>query len=534
MTTTFDPLRIRLYLGLFCSICEEMGTILERSSFSPNIKERRDFSCALFDAKGDLLAQAAHIPVHLGSAQRSVQATLQKFKLNPGDMVILNDPYQGGTHLPDLTLIAPVFDPESPLSHGPSFYVANRAHHSDIGGKTPGSLPLSTKIEEEGLRLGPTLLIQNHQVHDETVQQIIGKSRTPEERQGDLLAQVSANKLGQKRITEYLKRYGLKVLKKQSQELQAYAETMMRQVISQIPDEEYHFEDYLEAPLTLPERDPLEDQLIHLGVKITIQGHEATIDFSDTAKQVPSSLNTVLAVTEAATLYVFRSISEEDFPVNAGCLKPLRIIAPQGCLLNAKPPAAVSAGNVETSQRIVDLLFGALSKALPERIPAASCGSMNNICIGGNFPFSDKKFSYYETIAGGQGALPWKKGAHATHTHMTNTRNTPIEALEHAYPFRIERYALREKSGGRGKFRGGNGLVRDYRLIQEAQVTVISERRIYPPYGLAGGGDGAMGENLLIREGKIEHLAGKFSLSAKPNDLIRISTPGGGGHGRLA
>ena len=530
----FNRLKIRLYLGIFQSICEEMGTILERTGYSPNIKERRDFSCALFDAKGEMIAQAAHIPVHLGSAGRSVQAAIKKFKMQPGDMVILNDPYQGGTHLPDLTVIAPVFDPTDGRSKHASFFVANRAHHADIGGLTPGSLPLAKDINEEGICLGPTLLVKDHKTDSEVLKTITHCSRTPKERHGDLLAQVSANKLGQHRTREAIRRYGHKALRQKGHELQAYSELMMTKEIQRIPNGRYSFEDYLESPETDPQEKNIEENLIRLHVQIIKEGKNVTIDFSKTSSQHPSSLNTVLAVTEAAVLYVFRSLATEDFPVNAGCFKPLKIIAPEGCLLNAQYPAAVSAGNVETSQRIVDLLLGALSKALPDQIPAASCGSMNNICIGGNYPMSNQMYSYYETIAGGQGATPWKNGANAHQTHMTNTLNTPIEALEHAFPFRIHSYRIRENSGGNGKFKGGNGLERSYLLLEEAKVTVISERRIFPPYGLDGGEDGLTGENSLFRNEKMEILPGKFSLDGKPGDIIRILTPGGGGFGRKA
>ena len=527
----FDPLRIHLFRGVFQSICEEMGSILERTGYSPNIKERRDFSCAIFDQKGDLIAQAAHIPVHLGSARRSVLAAMDAHDFQQGDMIILNNPFQGGTHLPDLTLIAPIFDHDSGQKE-PVFYVANRAHHTDIGGKTPGSLPISETIHDEGLCLSPSLLIKGHQWVNDTLDQILQASRTPNERRGDLMAQVSANKYAATRFEACIKRYGFKELKTRAQELQDYSEAMMQKELMRIPKGEYLFEDFLEDP-NAPAKPKNVDRYLHrIGVKLSVAENKITVDFSGSAKQTKNSLNTVMAVVEACVLYVFCAVAHEDIPANSGCLRPITILTPEGSIVNAKFPAAVSAGNVETSQRIVDVLLGALGKASPTRMPAASCGSMNNICIGGEYPYRNEHYAYYETIAGGQGALPWEEGASATQTHMTNTRNTPIEALEHAYPFRIERYQIRRQSGGEGKYPGGNGVERVYQILHPAQVTLVTDRRIYPPNGQSGGQDGSVGENILVRNGKEVFLPGKCSFSAIPGDQIIIKTPGGGGYGQ--
>ncbi len=516
----YDPVRLEIFRNLFSSIAEEMGVTLLRSAFSPNIKERRDFSCAIFDGEGRMIEQAAHIPVHLGSMPLSVQGALSEIDdLKPGDVIILNDPFSGGTHLPDITVISPIF-----LEGKLSFLVANRAHHSDVGGISPGSMSLSTEVIQEGIRIPPVKLLKEGMLDEEILSLILANVRTPEEREGDLRAQIAANEIGKRRIIELVKRYGLQEVTRYSSALLDYADRMMRSVIREIPDGVYSFTDYLDD-------DGVTDDPIELRVRITIGGDEATVDFSGSSPQVRGCLNAVYAITLSAIFYVFRALADFDMPSNSGCLSPIKVIAPEGTILNARPPAAVAGGNVETSQRIVDLILGALLRACPDRVPAASCGSMNNIAVGGYDPFRRKPFAYYETIAGGMGARSSKDGLSAVHTHMTNTMNTPIEAIEHSYPLRVRRYEIRRGSGGEGRFKGGDGVVREIEVLCDAELSILSDRRRFPPYGALGGRPGKRGRNLLIRGGKEIPLRSKVNLTLKPGDVIRIETPGGGGYG---
>jgi len=518
-----DPIRLEVFKHLFASAAEEMGLVLRRTSYSPNIKERRDFSCALFDARGRMIAQAAHIPVHLGSMPLSVEAAVQAYPdLQPGDMILLNDPYQGGTHLPDITLVSPVF---LPLGEDRPFgFVASRAHHADVGGMTPGSMPVAQEIYQEGLIIPPLKLYEAGRLNEAVWKLILANVRTAQERAGDLSAQVAANERGAARLQELAARYGPQEVADYMEALLAYTERMTRRLLQDLPDGVYTFEDYLDD-------DGLQAGPIPIRAAVQISGEQAVIDFSGSAPQVQGSLNAVYAITLSAVYYVFRCLLGLDVPNNAGCLAPVEVIAPLGTVVNARPPAPVAGGNVETSQRIVDVLLGALAQAVPERIPAASQGTMNNLTIGGWDPRSDAPFAYYETVGGGMGAGPWGDGPSAVHSHMTNTLNTPVEALEYAYPLQVVRYEIRRGSGGRGKNRGGDGIRRDLRALAPAQATLITERRRTRPYGLAGGEPGAPGENVLIREAEEMPLPGKGTFNLEPGDILSLRTPGGGGYG---
>ncbi len=510
-----NPIELEVYRNLFASIAEEMGVVLMRSSFSPNIKERRDFSCAIFDTTGEMVAQAAHIPVHLGSTPMSVAAAREAFSMSPGEHVLLNDPYSGGTHLPDITIVSPVFGE----ADEPIFYVANRAHHADVGGETPGSLGLTRSIDDEGIRIPPTLW------SDELEERIASASRTPQERRGDLHAQIAANRRGISRISEELQRRN-RSLTEAASALQDHSERFMEQVLREIPSGSWSFEDRLEG-------DGFDSGPISIDVDVTIDDGRAVVDFSDSADQVAGPVNVPRAVTVSATLYVFRCLADETLPSNGGYMRRVKIRTRRGTVVDARAPAPVALGNVETSQRITDVVLGALSGAMPDRIPAASCGSMNNLTIGGRDPrHGDRRFAYYETIAGGSGAGPGFDGAPAVHTHMTNTLNTPVEALEHAYPFRIEYYGIRRGSGGTGRFQGGDGVRRQYRFDAEATVGVMTERRATGPYGLSGGHSGSPGRNQLIdADGSSRKLDAKESVDVDVGDALLIETPGGGGWG---
>jgi N-methylhydantoinase B len=521
-----DPVRLEIYKHLFSSIPEEMGIALRRSSFSPNIKERLDFSCALFDRAGAMVAQAAHIPVHLGAMPLSVRACMESLDFNPGDMAILNHPFQGGTHLPDITLVMPIFANRE-KDHGIVGFLANRAHHSDVGGMSSGSMPIASEIYQEGLVIPPSKIMKAGTLNRSILDLILANVRTPDERKADLRAQIAANRLGSKRMNEYLSRYGVAEVESAMAALLKYSEQMMRTLIQELPDGVYEFYDQLD-------NDGINQDPVRIQVSIKIQGSEVWIDFNGSSEQCPGSVNAVYPITLSATLFVFRSLLGADVPTNSGCLLPIHVHAPEGTVVNALPPAAVSGGNVETSQRITDVLLGALAKACPERIPAASQGSMNNLALGGWDPFRRKSYAYYETIGGGMGGRPGRPGASGIHTHMTNTLNTPIEALEFSYPLQIAEYRLREGSGGDGQFPGGEGIVRVFRFLADSEVSILSERRIFQPYGLLGGEPGKTGQNFLKRDGELEELPGKIHLQVKAGDSLLILTPGGGGYGKPA
>ena len=524
-----DAISLEVFKNMFISVAEEMGVALQRTSYSPNIKERRDFSCAVFDAQGQMVAQAAHVPVHLGAMPASVQAALETFPLGlrSGDLVILNDPYLGGTHLPDITLVAPVFirdDGEDGGEHLAGF-VANRGHHADVGGMTPGSLPLSTELYQEGTIIPPIKLARRGRLNQEIIQLICRNSRTPEERRGDLAAQIASIRVGERRLQEVTGRYGIAETWEHMAALLDYSERVTRQAIEGIPDGVYRVLDHMDD-------DGLSEQLVPIAVAITVAGDGMTVDFTGTSPQRPGCINAPQAVTLSACLYVIRCVVGGDAPANQGCLRPLHVITPLGTLVNPQPQHGVAGGNVETSQRITDVLFAALAQALPMRIPASSQGTMNNVLVGGHDPVRDQPFVYYETIGGGMGARPEKDGISGIQTHMTNTLNTPIEALEFAFPMRLKRYALRRGTGGDGKFKGGDGMVRDVEFLSPARVTVLSERRKLPPPGSHGGHHGEPGENVLFRGGYEEvRLAGKETLDVEAGDILSIRTPGGGGWG---
>ncbi len=517
----FNPVLLEVFKNKFSSIAEEMGVTLIRTSFSPNIKERKDCSCAIFDSRGDMIEQAAHIPVHLGSMPLSVKAAIEAEKMEKGDMVVLNDPFQGGTHLPDITLVAPVyFDSDKPV-----FYVANRAHHSDVGGMNPGSMPLSTSLFQEGIIIPPLKLVERGKIDRKLMNFFLSNVRIREEREGDFEAQIMANMTGIRRLGELLEKYGSEMVLFYASKLLDYSERITRSVISWIPDGTYRFEDYLDD-------DGVSDEPVKIMVELRVKGDTIEVDFTGSDSQVAGSVNAVNSITLSCVLYVVRSLVESDISTNAGCLRPIRLITKKGSILDAEFPAAVAAGNVETSQRIVDVLLGALAKAVPEKIPAASQGTMNNVTIGGLDSRTGRYFSYYETIAGGMGASKGQDGADAVHSHMTNTMNTPVEALEYTYPFLVTGYKIRKKSGGSGKYKGGDGIVRQLKLLCDASVTVLSERRKFRPYSLNGGEPGKRGENLIVSRGKKRILPGKFSGMLKKGDEIIIKTPGGGGWGK--
>ena len=550
-----DPIELEVFKNLYHSIAEEMGAALRRTSFSPNIKERRDYSCAVFDSQGQVIAMGDHMPVHLGSMPRSVAAAIEQCSLEPGDMVMLNDPFRGGTHLPDITLVMPVYvkevkagGQECPPHTEPDFYVASRAHHADVGGTYPGSMGPCREIYQEGFRIPPVKIMRAGKLVPDVLALLLSNVRTPEEREGDLGAQIAACQTGAQRLREICARYGIARTKKAAANLLDYSEDLMRAFLTSIPPGDYQAVDFLDD-------DGVDATPVKIAVTIRVSAlsgkkpsavetrltksrrkHPAsavTIDFTSSDPQVQGAVNAVEAITYSACLYVFRCLLREDVPATAGLMRPIRVIAPSGTVVNAKPPAALAGGNVETSQRIVDVLLRALSHAIPDRIPAAASGTMNNLTIGGIDPRSGGPFAYYETIAGGMGARPTKDGVSGVHTHMTNSLNTPAEALEHAYPLRLRQYSLRSKSGGSGLHGGGDGIVRDIEVLTDSQVTLLADRRTRGPYGLSGGASGAPGRTVILRnDGSQEELPSKTSTRLRSGDRVRVETPGGGGWGR--
>lgn len=519
---SFDPVEFEIFKNLFVSVAEEMGVTLRRTAFSPNIKERLDYSCAIYDAAGGTIAQGDHMPVHLGAMPLSVAAAIRDRHLAPGEMVAVNDPYEGGTHLPDITVVAPVYVDDA---RRPAYYVANRAHHSDVGGMSPGSMPLSTELFQEGLILPPVTLVRDGEIVPDVLRLILANVRTPREREGDLTAQIAANRVGAQRLRELARKYGRGVVDRYAAELQAYTERIVRRTIEAIPDGDYTFEDALDD-------DGVMERPVAIRVTVRIRGDTAEVDFTGSDPQTRGSVNANYAITLSATLYAFRCLVEGDVPYNAGVGRAVRVVAPEGTVVNARRPAAVAGGNVETSQRITDVVLGALARALPERIPAASQGTMNNLMIGGTDPRTGEPFAYYETIGGGMGGRNGLPGLDGVHTHMSNSRNTPVEAIEHALPVRIREYRLRAGSGGRGRYPGGEGIVREYEFLSDATVTLLTDRRVGRPYGALGGGPGAPGRNVLVRDGAEVVLPGKVRLEVSAGDRLRIETPGGGGYGR--
>jgi N-methylhydantoinase B/oxoprolinase/acetone carboxylase alpha subunit len=517
-----DPIELELFRHLLVSIAEEMGAVLRKTSYSANIKERRDYSCAVYDAAGETVAMGDHMPVHLGAMPLSVRHAMQAFDFAPGDVAILNDPFRGGTHLPDITAVSGVFVKGA---RKPAFYVANRAHHADVGGMSPGSMPLAREIYQEGIRIPPILLARRGKFDRELLALILANVRTPEEREGDLLAQCMAIRRGEQRLLELVAKYGMAKVCRNMAALKDYSERMIRSAISRLPRGEYRFEDYLD-------NDGIVDRPVKIAVTVTIHGNRATIDFKGSSEQVEGSVNANYAVAVSATTYVFRCLVREDIPYTAGVMRPLELIAQEGSVVNALPPAAMAAGNVETSQRITDVVLGALAKAAPGLIPAASSGTMNNITFGGMDRLRGRAFAYYETIAGGMGASAISDGSSATHTHMTNSWNTPVEAFEHQYPLRIRGYRIRSGSGGAGRHRGGDGIIREFEFLTPADVTILADRRLRGPYGLAGGAAGAPGKNTLLKGKRAIAIPGKARFEVDAGDVLRIESPGGGAYGK--
>ena len=505
-----EAVELELFRNLFTSVAEEMGIVLRKTALSANIKERRDYSCAVYDSAGNTIAMGDHMPVHLGAMPLSVKHALDAFSLRPGDVAILNDPFRGGTHLPDITAV----------SRAGSFIVANRAHHADVGGMSPGSMPMAREIYQEGLRIPPILLVREGKVDEPLLDLILANVRTPDERRGDLLAQLMAMRRGEERLAAMTARYGLRKLQRSAARLQDYAERRMRSAISQVPDGVYRFEDWLDG-------DGMGSGAIRIAVTLTVAGNGAVVDFRDCDRQAQGPVNANVAIVVSAVAYVFRCLLEDSMPFNAGLLRPLQILTTPGTAVDAVAPAAMAGGNVETSQRITDVLLGALAQAMPGIIPAASSGTMNNLSFGGWDGVRGRPFAYYETIAGGMGAGPEHAGGHAVHTHMTNSWNTPVEALEHQYPMRIRSYSIRRGSGGEGARAGGDGIVREWEFLASAKATLLADRRERGPYGLAGGEPGVAGRSLLNGA----PLPGKVEFEAKAGDVLTIETPGGGGHG---
>ncbi len=509
-----DPIELSLFASRVTSICDEMGVVLRRSAFSPNIKDRLDFSCALFGPGGELFAQAAHIPVHLGSMAFAMSSIVADISWQKGDVLAVNDPYLGGTHLPDVTLISPVFIVGTELPIG---FVANRAHHANIGCDSPGSMPVSTSLMEEGVIIAPTIIHR-------------GGSLQPAARQlpgiidslvGDFAAQAGANRVGVERLEELVLRLGRDRYEAAMCQLNDYADRITEAVIKGLTPGKYSFEDVLD-------NDGISNSPIKLAVTLTIHSDRVELDFDDCADQVAGNLNCPEAVVAAAAYYCFRCLMPDEVPACSGLFKRITLKTRKGSVVNAIRPAAVTAGNVETSTRLVDLVFGALAKAVPHLIPAASQGTMNNIAMGKIDAASGKRWDYYETLAGGTGGGPTQPGLDCVHSHMTNTLNTPVESLEMNYPLRVRHYGVRKYSGGNGLHRGGNGIIREYEFLEATQLSLLTERRLFKPWGINDGEDGESGRNIL--NGR--EIPGKCSLNVSAGDRLQIETPGGGGWGR--
>jgi N-methylhydantoinase B/oxoprolinase/acetone carboxylase alpha subunit len=512
--TALDPASLQVLISRLTGIAEEMGAVLRRAAYSPNIKERADCSAALFTAAGELLVQAEHIPVHLGSMPASVHAAIGALgdRVQPGDQVVLNDPFAGGTHLNDVTLVAPCFAGDELIG-----WAANRAHHADLGGMAPGSMPPeAVDIQQEGLRVPPVLLTPDVEAL------VVTSSRTPDERRGDLDAQRGANRLGVDRLAELAT--GLATTAPLA-EVVDYGERRMRAALAELPDGQFRYEDVLDSAGPRPEQ----QSPTRVVVTLTINGEHATFDFTGTGPQRLGNVNAVEAVTVSAVAFALRSATDPSIPANGGAMRPVTVVALPGSVVAARPPAAVGAGNVEVSQRVADVCLGALATAAPGRLGAAGQGTMNNVLVGGD------GWVYYETVGGGQGGRPGKPGMSGVHTAMTNTRDTPVEALERTLPIRVRRYALRCGSGGAGAHPGGEGIERELELLEPVTLSLVTERRVSRPWGLDGGGPGAPGENWLLAGGdpqQARRLPDKCTVELAAGDVVRLVTPGGGGYGR--
>lgn len=513
-----DASQLEVFRHRCTAIAEEMGAALERSALSSNIQERRDYSCALFDAAGRMIAQAAHIPVHLGAMPRSVEAAIaQCAPLVAGDVVILNDPYNGGTHLPDFTTVSPIYHADRLIG-----YSATRAHHADVGGITPGSMPISTSLYQEGIIIPPVLLVAGGVRNDAVFRLITRNSRTQDERRGDLAAQLACHAIAAERVVALLERLGVAAYTELVEDLIAYSRRRMQQTIAAIPPGIYIAEDVLD-------NDGINPAVIPIRVQVTVAADTLLIDFTGTAPQCAGPLNAPRAVTESAVLYALRLIATEDIPMNAGTAEPLHIVIPAGSVLNPDAPAPVAGGNVETSQRVVDTVLRALGQAIPDRVPAQSAGTMNNWTMGGTRA-DGTPFAYYETLGGGMGARPTAAGLSAVQTHMTNTRNTPIEAFERTYPVRVDTLAIRHGSGGAGGYAGGDGIIKTMTFLRPATVSLLTERRTVAPAGSRGGSAGAAGENTLTHAGVTRPLPGKGTVNVEIGDSLTLHTPAGGGY----
>lgn len=532
--TPVDSVALAVFGHLFAALAEEMGAALKRASYSPNIKERRDYSCALFDAEGTAVALGDHMPVHLGAMPMSVTAALQALgKLEPGDVACLNDPFEGGTHLPDVTLLAPVYAPAGSddlgaVASDPVAFVASRAHHSDVGGMSPGSMPLAQEIFQEGLRIPPVRLYRRGVLNEDLWRTVLANVRTPEERAGDLDAQLAALHAGRARLLEIVAARGLPATRAAMTSLVDYADRLVERAVERIPDGLYEAGDHLDD-------DGFGSGPLRIQAALRVRGARLVVDFAGTAPQARGGVNAVAAITASAARYVVRCVAEallaQSLPAGGGSMKAVELRLPDRSLVNAGPPASVAAGNVETSQRITDVLMLAFAQALPELMPALSQGTMNNTAMGGIDPRTGAPFAYYETVGGGMGAGPSGPGLSGVHCHMSNSLNTPVEALEHSYPFRVVRYEVRRGSGGAGRHAGGDGLRRDLMLLADASVTLLSDRRLRGPAGAQGGAAGAPGRNALLSDGRETPLGGKDATEVKAGDVVSVRSPGGGGWG---
>ncbi|MFH5843412.1 hydantoinase B/oxoprolinase family protein [Haladaptatus sp. CMAA 1909] len=515
--STIDAVTLEIMRNQFEGVAEEMGQVLITSSYSPNIKERRDCSTALFDAEGRLVAQAEHIPVHLGAMPEAVNTVLD-YDPEPGDVFVLNDPFEGGTHLPDVTMVSPITVEDEILG-----YAVSRAHHADVGGMTPGSMPAGAReIYQEGIRLPPVRLVKRGDVNEDVMSLLLANVRNPGERRADIRAQIAANERSEERLRDLMGEHGRNRVVSAFDAVISYSRDRLLAEIAELPNGTYSARDVLEGDGITGEEIPIE-------VAVTIDDEGISVDFAGTAPQVPGNVNAPFAVAKSAVYFVIRCVTDPEIPPNRGCYDPISVSVPDGSLLNPRPPAAVVGGNVETSQRVTDVVFAALAEAVPDRVPAGGQGTMNNLTIGSRDGGADG-FTYYETIGGGFGGRPTKDGMDGVQVGMTNTLNTPVESLEAEYPLFVEEYGLRENSGGRGRFRGGLGVVRSVTVETDATVSLLTERRRVAPRGIAGGGDGRCGENEIDGE----CVPAKTTRDVAAGTTITVLTPGGGGHGPAA